>query len=81
MFAFRLAREMTGQLTAAYTVKGSRMALSAEPAFAEAFTKAKARVRNMDLRFVEETNPLRQALLEIYVAVVLDTKYNDFDTH
>jgi len=81
VFAFRIAREMTGRLTATYSVKGSRIALSAEAQFAEAFTQAKARVRNMDLRFVEETDPLRQALLEIYASVVLGTKYNDFDTH
>lgn len=81
VFAFRLARETTGQMVAAYSVKGSRAALSAEPLFAEAFTQAKARVRAMDLRFVEEENPLRQALLEIYVSIVLGTKYNDFDTH
>ena len=35
----------------------------------------------MELRFVEESEPLRQTLLEIYVAVVLKTPYNDFDTH
>jgi hypothetical protein len=35
----------------------------------------------MDLRFVEKPDPLRQALLEIYVAVTLRTKYNDFNTH
>jgi hypothetical protein len=32
----------------------------------------------MDVRYVEETDPQRQALLEIYVAVVLETPYNDF---
>jgi hypothetical protein len=66
---------------AAYSKKGSRAAMSVEPIFAEAFTQAKARVRAMDLRFVEESDPLRQALLEIYVSIVLGTKYNDFDTH
>jgi predicted GIY-YIG superfamily endonuclease len=81
VFAFRLARETTGRLTAAYSVVGSRAALSADASFAEAFARAKSRVRNMDLRFVEESDPLRQALLEIYVSVVLGTKYNDFDTH
>jgi len=35
----------------------------------------------MDVRYVEETDPLRQALLEIYVSIVLKTPYNDFDTH
>lgn len=52
-----------------------------DPIFAEAFTKAKERIRSMDLRFVEEPHPLSQALLEIYVAVSLQTVYNDFRTH
>ena len=81
VFAFKLAREVTGRLTAAYSIAGSRITLCAEPAFAAAFSQAKARVRNMNLRFVEEADPTRQALLEIYVSVVLGTKYNDFDTH
>jgi hypothetical protein len=81
VFAFKLARETTGQLAAAYSAEGSRKALCVEPAFAEAFQQAKTRVRNMDLRFVEETDPTRQALLEIYASVVLRTRYNDFDTH
>ena len=81
VFAFKLAREVTGRLAAAYSAEGSRKTLCAEPAFAEAFNQAKTRVRNMDLRFVEEADPTRQALLEIYASVVLRTKYNDFDTH
>jgi hypothetical protein len=81
VFAFRLARELTGQMNATYSAKGSRKALCLEGAFSKAFTDCKSRVRIMDLRFVEETDPLRQALLEIYVSIVLGTKYNDFDTH
>lgn len=81
VFAFKLAREATGQMIATYSAQGSRKALSADPSFDTAFSQAKNRVRNMDLRFVEETDPLRQALLEIYASVVLGTKYNDFDTH
>src|SRR5208282_3459383 len=61
VFAFQLAREMTGRLTAAYSAGGSRAALSANASFANAFTRAKSRVRGMDLRFVEEPDPLRQA--------------------
>ena len=71
VFAFKLAREATGQLAAAYSTVGSRKALCVEPAFANAFRQAKARIRNMDLRFVEEADPTRQALLEIYASVVL----------
>src|SRR4051812_1546319 len=56
-FAFKLAREMTGRLTAAYSAIGSRRALVAEIEFGKAFKTAKTRVRNMDLRFVEEADP------------------------
>jgi len=81
VFAFRLAREITGKLVASYTAEGSRAALVELPEFAAAFTAAKQRIRKMNLRYVEETDPLRQALLEIYVSVVLQTPYNDFNTH
>lgn len=81
VFAFKIAREMTGNLQATYRTEGSRSALSANPEFASAFLSAKRRVRGMDLRYVEEPDQLRQALLEIYVSVALGTPYNDFNTH
>lgn len=81
-FAFRLAREATGNLKATYKKgEGSRSALMEDEKFVVAFDAAKARIRKMNLRFVEENDPVRQALLEIYVAVVLKTPYNDFDNH
>ena len=55
--------------------------LMTDPEFVEAFVDAKQRISRMDVRYVEETHPLRQALLEMYVAVALNTPYNDFDTH
>jgi len=82
VFAFRLAREATGRLAAAYAGDGTRALLAAnDAAFALAFTDAKARVRSMEVRYVEEVDPLRQALLEIYASIVLGTPYNDFNTH
>lgn len=81
VFAFRLAREVTGRTVADYKGDGRRQALIKDANFLLAFTAAKARVRTMDLRYVEETDPLRQALLEIYTSVSLQTPYNDFDTH
>jgi len=81
VFAFRLAREATGKITAAYSTEGSRVALCTDAEFAAAFGDAKRRVRQMRVRYVHELDPLRQALLEIYVAVVLKTPYNDFNTH
>ena len=80
-FAFRLARAATGLLKASYKTKGSRADLMTDPKFLAAFTSAKERIRRMDIRFVGESDPTRQALLEIYIAVVLGTPHNDFDTH
>jgi len=49
--------------------------------FRRAFLKAKAKIRKMDFRFVEEKNPTRQALLEAYCCIALKTKFNDFENH
>ncbi|MFO0493125.1 MAG: hypothetical protein ACK51T_11910, partial [bacterium] len=67
-FAFLLAREMTGRLDATYKAVGSRANLLTEVPFGAAFAQAKERIRMMDLRFVEETHPVCQCLLEVYVA-------------
>lgn len=81
-FAFRLAREDTGNLKATYRAgEGSRDSLALDPVFSESFRAANARIRAMDFRWVEETEPVRQCLLEVYVAVALQTPYNDFDNH
>lgn len=82
VFAFRLARETTGKLVAAYTPGAdSRANLPSDASFQAAFLLAKTRVRAMDFRFVEETDQTRQALLELYCAIVLGCPYNDFNTH
>ena len=52
-----------------------------DPTFLAAFEEAKDRIAKMSVRYVEETDPIKQALLEIYVAVVRRTRYNDFDNH
>src|SRR5262249_17388676 len=82
VFAFKLAREATGNITAVYgTGPGNRALLVNEPTFLAAFTEGKARVRRMSYRFVEEQDQTRQALLELYCAIVLKCPYNDFNTH
>ena len=48
---------------------------------AREFERGKPRVISMDIRFVEETDTVRQALLEIYAALALETTFNDFDSH
>jgi GIY-YIG catalytic domain len=81
VFAFKLARHATDNIVASYAGLGTRQQLLLDPIFAQAFANSKVRVRNMHLRFVEEPDSLRQALLEIYAATMLKTKFNDFDTH
>ena len=82
VFAFKLARHATGKIVPAYAPGSeSRKGLLADPKFAEAFSSAKDRVRRMDYRFTEQTDPTTQALLEIYCAIVLRCQFNDFDNH
>ncbi|MBL8999417.1 MAG: GIY-YIG nuclease family protein [Gemmatimonadetes bacterium] len=80
-FAFRIARADTGLERASYRPDGSREELEKDAVFGPAFAEAKARVGRMDLRYVREDDPTRQALLEIYVATVLATPFNDFENH
>lgn len=76
-----MARLQTGRIEAAYTATGSRSALIKDPEFGSLFATSKARIRHFNLRFVEEDDPTRQALLEIYVATVFETPFNDFENH
>jgi hypothetical protein len=80
-FAWHLAREATGNKKATYKVEGSRKQLLANPEFKRVYESSKERIRNMEVRYVSEPSSIKQALLEVYVAVVSGAKYNDFDTH
>jgi hypothetical protein len=79
-FAWQMAREVTG-LRATYKKKGSRKDLLSQPDFRRIYDDSKQRIRKMHVRYIGETDPLRQALLEIYTAVVSNARHNDFDTH
>ncbi len=82
VFAFKIARRQTGKNLAAYTQGvDSRKGLVLDPVFSSAFSEAKGYLRKIDIRHVEETDPRKQALLEIYRVIALNCSYNDFDTH
>jgi hypothetical protein len=49
--------------------------------FLASFGEAKARISRMDIRFFEESDQIRQAILEIYCSIALRTPYNQFGTH
>jgi hypothetical protein len=80
-FAYRLVRKEMGIERASYKPKGSRSDLMSHREFQEGFIRAKERIRGMDIRWVEEEDPIRQALLEIYASVVLETPENEFANH
>ena len=80
-FAFLLARKKTGLTKASYQTSGSRVdLLQTNEHFRKAFDEARDRIRNMDVKVIEEKNPISQALLEIYVAFMTRAKYNEFGT-
>ena len=79
-FAMLLAREET-QIYATYLKGEGAKTLMNHEVFRPAFDQAKLRIAKMDFRAINESDNTRQALLEIYVAVALSTKYNDFGTH
>jgi hypothetical protein len=80
-FAFILARHATGQINASYRVNGSRTELEKDPIFRASFVAAKEQIGRMQVRFVAEYDPMRQALLEMYAAVALQTPHNSFANH
>ena len=81
-FAFLLAREKTEKNEASYkSDSNSRKELMKDCNFRKAFDEARHRIREMEFRYVEESDSIRQALLEIYCAVKLNTEYNKFETH
>lgn len=81
-FAVRLAREKAGRRRT-YRQSDGLKALLNDEAFGQAFATAKARIREMEVRFIEWTRDDDDlALFEIYAATALHTSaYNDFATH
>ena len=80
-FAFRLAREATGNLKASYkSGDKSRDGLMQNPKFAAAFREQGKRIGKMSIRYVRVEDATTQALLEIYTATMLNAPYNEFTT-
>jgi hypothetical protein len=80
-FAWHLARETTNNNVASYKFEGSRKHLLSQSSFRNVYESAKQDIRKMEVRYVGESDPRKQALLEIYVAVATNAEHNDFDTH
>ena len=81
-FAFMLARDKTGKNEAIdKSSPKTRKEQMEDCKFKKAFDEARQQIREMEFRYVEESDSIRQALLEIYCAVKLNTEYNKFETH
>ncbi|MCZ7936654.1 GIY-YIG nuclease family protein [Agrobacterium salinitolerans] len=80
--AFKFARQILNIPKPTYKPdEYSRANLMLSEKFMETFLTEKRRLRALEFRFVEESDPTRQALLEIYVSEVCDSPNNDFDNH
>ncbi|MBA8845879.1 hypothetical protein FHW02_003966 [Ochrobactrum sp. RH1CCR137] len=82
-FAFRLACLSSGLSERSYIANHphTRKSKMADESFRQHFRAAKERIKLMDFRYVEETDPVNQAILEVYCAVALGTPHNTFDNH
>jgi predicted GIY-YIG superfamily endonuclease len=59
----------------------TRNQLEKAPGFAKVFFLAKKQVAEMQVKVIEIEDQIAQTLFEIYAALTLNTKYNDFSTH
>ncbi len=80
-FAVLLAREKTGKKASYVSGSESLKNLMRNSEFKAAFDEGRRRIKKMEFRYIEESCANRQALLEIYCAVELNTRYNKFRTH
>ena len=79
-FAFILAKESACQVGIDITGK-QRKEMESDPIFKGLYEQAKARVAAMEIRVVEVVDPIEQTIFEVFAAVSLATRYNNFDNH
>ncbi|GAB2712541.1 hypothetical protein GCM10011495_06730 [Hymenobacter frigidus] len=77
-FAFLLAYESATDQN--IDITRTRAALSDCTEFSPVFLACKRRVAAMSVRFLSVPDDLEQGLLEVYAALALPTRYNDFQT-
>ena len=80
-FAFLLAANAMGE--AYKTEVRTRKQLQTAPeagGFGELYLAAKKRVSSIQVRFLEVPNDIHQVLFEVYIALALNTPFNDFKT-
>ena len=79
-FAVKIARKSTGAVPTFQRRGGLRDLFANDETWRTAFAAAVERIRNMEVRYVEEADPLRHAVLELYAMIELRTPFNTFET-
>ena len=78
--AFNIAKEKVNYKRNEHRL-ATRDDLEKAPGFEKAFFLARKQVAEMQVKVIEIEDQITQALFEIYAALILNTKYNDFGTH
>jgi len=78
-FAFLLAKEQAQR--EGVDIDRTRDLLQQDKRFKAIFAEQKERIRKMQMRAIQISDPEVQTIFEIYASKRLGTKYNDFDTH
>src|SRR6266851_4767123 len=79
-YAFKMARRHLG-LPVTYNTVGGRGQLQNDPVFRPEFLRQIERVKAMQVRFVDITDPVHQYLVELYAHLEYGLPLDEFDTH
>jgi hypothetical protein len=79
-FAFKMGRRKLG-LPATYNKVGARAQPQNDPIFRPEFLRQIERVKAMQVRFVEISDPVHQYLVELYAHIEYALPLDEFDTH
>jgi predicted GIY-YIG superfamily endonuclease len=79
-FAFKQACSELG-CKPSYRKAGSRTQLEQDPVFKMNFEKQIARLKSMNIKYVEVESQIEQYLLELYACLAYDLNLDEFDTH
>jgi hypothetical protein len=77
-FAFLLAKEIAGKKI---NLSQNRKDVEKDPEFKQIYEKMKKRVKKMQIKVVDVSDPVEQTFFEVYAALELKTPYNEWRNH
>lgn len=78
-FAFKIAREKSGYTLTDYRNLTRKKLLTIKK-FRNEYIKARCLIKELKVKYVFEDDPVKQALLEIYISYRTKSPYNEFKT-